>query len=81
MSSSSLVSTSSVISSTAADVLQGDGMTTNMITAARLLGHKSINGRYQSTMQLDKFPVLGHQMTHSIDSCTYISSYGALFRS
>ncbi|KAI7785493.1 alkaline phosphatase [Diaporthe eres] len=46
----------------------GDGMTTNMITAARLLGHKSINGRYQSTMQLDKFPVLGHQMTHSIDS-------------
>lgn len=43
-------------------------MTTNMITAARLLGHKSINGRYQSRMQLDKFPVLGHQMTHSIDS-------------
>ncbi|PKS06201.1 hypothetical protein jhhlp_007518 [Lomentospora prolificans] len=46
----------------------GDGMTTNMITAARLLGHKSINGKYQSLMQLDKFPVLGHQMTHSIDS-------------
>lgn len=71
MLSSSLVSTSSAISPTAADVLEGDGMTTNMITAARLLGHKSINGRYQSTMQLDKFPVLGHQMTHSIDSCTY----------
>lgn len=46
----------------------GDGMTTNMITAARLLGHKSINGKYQSTLQLDKFPVLGHQMTHSLDS-------------
>ncbi|KAK7752193.1 hypothetical protein SLS62_005937 [Diatrype stigma] len=46
----------------------GDGMTTNMITAARLLGHSSINGKYQSTLQLDKFPVLGHQMTHSIDS-------------
>ncbi|KAK9783562.1 putative alkaline phosphatase [Seiridium cardinale] len=46
----------------------GDGMTTNMITAARLLGHKSINGRYQSTLQLDQFPVVGHQMTHSIDS-------------
>ncbi|CAI4214014.1 unnamed protein product [Parascedosporium putredinis] len=46
----------------------GDGMTTNMITAARLLGHRSINGKYQSLMQLDKFPVLGHQMTHSIDS-------------
>lgn len=49
----------------------GDGMTTNMITAARLLGHKSVNGRYQSTMQLDKFPVVGHQMTHSVD--TYIT--------
>ncbi|KAI0440552.1 alkaline phosphatase [Xylaria telfairii] len=46
----------------------GDGMTTNMITAARLLGHKSINGKYQSLLQLDKFPVLGHQMTHSLDS-------------
>ncbi|KAH8651171.1 alkaline phosphatase [Xylariales sp. PMI_506] len=46
----------------------GDGMTTNMITAARLLGHKSINGKYQSLLQLDEFPVIGHQMTHSIDS-------------
>ena len=46
----------------------GDGMTTNMITAARLIGHKSINGRYQSRMQMDQFPVLGHQMTHSLDS-------------
>ncbi|KAI1214701.1 alkaline phosphatase-like protein [Annulohypoxylon truncatum] len=46
----------------------GDGMTTNMITAARLLGHKSINGKYQSLLQMDQFPVLGHQMTHSIDS-------------
>ncbi|TVY82601.1 Alkaline phosphatase H [Lachnellula suecica] len=46
----------------------GDGMTTNMITAARLIGHKSINGKYQSKLQMDKFPVLGHQMTHSLDS-------------
>ncbi|KAI1848682.1 hypothetical protein JX266_005541 [Neoarthrinium moseri] len=46
----------------------GDGMTTNMITAARLLGHKSINGKYQSVLQLDDFPVVGHQMTHSVDS-------------
>ena len=46
----------------------GDGMTTNMITAARLIAHKSVNGRYQSTMAMDKFPILGHQMTHSIDS-------------
>lgn len=43
-------------------------MTTNMITAARLIAHKSVNGRYQSMMQMDKFPVLGHQMTHSLDS-------------
>ncbi|KAK3378498.1 alkaline phosphatase [Podospora didyma] len=46
----------------------GDGMTTNMITAARLLAHKTINGKYQTLLALDKFPVLGHQMTHSIDS-------------
>lgn len=46
----------------------GDGMTTNMITAARLIAHKTVNGRYQSKMQMDKFPVLGHQMTHSLDS-------------
>ncbi|KAB5575594.1 alkaline-phosphatase-like protein [Coniochaeta sp. 2T2.1] len=46
----------------------GDGMTTNMITAARLLGHKMVNGKYQSLLQLDKFPVIGHQMSHSVDS-------------
>ncbi|KAF2405104.1 alkaline phosphatase [Trichodelitschia bisporula] len=46
----------------------GDGMTTNMITAARLIAHKTINGRYQTKMAMDKFPILGHQMTHSIDS-------------
>lgn len=43
-------------------------MTTNMITAARLIAHKSVNGRYQSLMALDKFPSLGSQMTHSLDS-------------
>ncbi|KAF1947225.1 alkaline phosphatase precursor [Clathrospora elynae] len=46
----------------------GDGMSTASITAARLIGHKSINGKYQTTMAMDKFPVLGHQMTHSLDS-------------
>ncbi|CAI7663855.1 hypothetical protein N7527_006036 [Penicillium freii] len=46
----------------------GDGMTTNMITAARLIAHRSINGKYQTKMAMDKFPVLGHQMTHSMDS-------------
>ncbi|EMC96313.1 hypothetical protein BAUCODRAFT_470316 [Baudoinia panamericana UAMH 10762] len=46
----------------------GDGMTTNMITAARLIAHKQINGRYQSLMGMDQMPVIGHQMTHSLDS-------------
>ncbi|KAF9888144.1 hypothetical protein FE257_009280 [Aspergillus nanangensis] len=46
----------------------GDGMTTTMITAARLLAHRSINGKYMTKMALDKFPVLGHQMTHSLDT-------------
>lgn len=41
-------------------------MTTNMITAARLIAHKSINGKYQTKMQMDKFPVLGHQMVRSL---------------
>jgi alkaline phosphatase len=40
----------------------GDGMTTNMITAARLIGHKSVNGKYKSRLAMDGFPVLGHQM-------------------
>ncbi|KIX09312.1 uncharacterized protein Z518_00391 [Rhinocladiella mackenziei CBS 650.93] len=46
----------------------GDGMTTNMITAARLIAHQSINGKYQTKMAMDSFPMLGHQMTHSLDS-------------
>ncbi|KAF8808737.1 alkaline phosphatase-like protein [Phlegmacium glaucopus] len=46
----------------------GDGMTQAMITAARLIAHKSINGRYQTLMQMDQMDNLGHQMTHSIDS-------------
>lgn len=40
-------------------------MTTNMISAARLIAHKTVNGRYQSKLQMDQFPVLGHQMTVS----------------
>ena len=35
------------------------GMTQSMITAARLLGHKSINGVYQSLMQMDEMDNLG----------------------
>jgi hypothetical protein len=60
----------------------GDGMTTNMITAARLIGHKSINGKYQTTMALDKFPVLGHQMVCLVlfgMSCTHLTILDPLF--
>ncbi|KAH7103611.1 putative alkaline phosphatase [Auriculariales sp. MPI-PUGE-AT-0066] len=46
----------------------GDGMTISMQTAARLLAHKTINGKYQSLLQMDQMEALGHQMTHSIDS-------------
>ena len=56
----------------------GDGMTTNMITAARLIAHRMINGRYQSKMQMDQFPVLGHQMTHSLDSFITDSANSAM---
>ncbi len=41
----------------------GDGMTTAMITAARLIAHRTVNGKYQSRLQMDKFPVLGHQVS------------------
>ncbi|KAF9200947.1 hypothetical protein BGZ49_008812 [Haplosporangium sp. Z 27] len=46
----------------------GDGMTTAMITAARLISKPHISGKYQKHMHLDQFPVLGHIMTHSLDS-------------
>jgi alkaline phosphatase len=68
-------------------------MTTNMITAARLIAHKSINGKYQTKMMMDQFPVLGQQMasspqiiitssanfseTHSLDSYITDSVNGA----
>jgi hypothetical protein len=34
-------------------------MTQAMITAARLIAHKSINGRYQTLMQMDQMDNLG----------------------
>lgn len=46
----------------------GDGMTQPMVTAARMIGHKSINGKYQSMMQMDQMEAFGMQMTHSIDT-------------
>ena len=35
------------------------GMTQAMITAARMIAHKTINGRYQSLMQMDQMEALG----------------------
>lgn len=32
----------------------GDGMATSMISAARLLAHKTINGKYQTTLKMDE---------------------------
>lgn len=32
----------------------GDGMTISMQSAARLLAHKSVNGKYQSLLQMDQ---------------------------
>jgi hypothetical protein len=34
-------------------------MTQPMITAARLIGHKTINGKYQSLMQMDQMEANG----------------------
>jgi alkaline phosphatase len=46
----------------------GDGMATSMISAARLLAHKTVNGKYMTQLQLDKAPAYGAQTTHSLDS-------------
>ncbi|GAA5851374.1 hypothetical protein JCM9279_001122 [Rhodotorula babjevae] len=46
----------------------GDGMAPSMVTAARLLGHKTVNGKYKSKLQLDESEGFGMQMTHSLDS-------------
>lgn len=43
-------------------------MAASAVTAARMIGHKTINGKYQSMLALDKSEGLGIQMTHSLDS-------------
>lgn len=43
-------------------------MAPSMVTAARLLGHKTVNGKYKSRLQLDESEAFGMQMTHSLDS-------------
>lgn len=46
----------------------GDGMATSMISAARLLAHKTINGKYQTRLKMDEAPAYGSQNTQSLDS-------------
>ncbi|KAF9906878.1 hypothetical protein EC991_000242 [Linnemannia zychae] len=46
----------------------GDGMTSAMITAARLISKPHTSGKYTKHMHMDQFPVLGHVMTQSLDS-------------
>ena len=52
-------------------------MTTAMITAARLISKPRISGIYQKKMHMDQFPVLGHVMTHSVDSLIIDSANSA----
>ncbi|GAA5859147.1 hypothetical protein JCM1840_003774 [Sporobolomyces johnsonii] len=49
-------------------LMVGDGMAPSMVTAARMIGHKAINGKYQTHMAMDKPEGFGLQMTHSLDS-------------
>ncbi|KAK1923210.1 alkaline phosphatase [Papiliotrema laurentii] len=49
-------------------IFVGDGMATSMVSAARLLAHKTINGKYQTKLKMDEAPGYGSQMTHSLDS-------------
>lgn len=45
-------------------IFVGDGMATSMVSAARLLAHKTINGKYQTKLKMDEAPGYGSQMTH-----------------
>ncbi|KAF9429927.1 hypothetical protein BGZ94_008966 [Podila epigama] len=46
----------------------GDGMTSPMITAARLISKPHSAGHYLKKMNMDQFPYLGHVMTNAMDS-------------
>ncbi|KAF9168125.1 hypothetical protein DFQ26_001301 [Actinomortierella ambigua] len=46
----------------------GDGMTTAMITAGRLISQRRVHGLYQTHLHMDQFKNMGHIMTHSLDS-------------
>jgi alkaline phosphatase len=49
----------------------GDGMTISMQTAARLIAHKSINGKYQSMLQMDQVNQhVGLYLTMQILTCS-----------
>ncbi|KXN68403.1 alkaline phosphatase-like protein, partial [Conidiobolus coronatus NRRL 28638] len=46
----------------------GDGMTANMITAARTASRAHTNGKYFSKLHLDNLDYVGQILTHSVDS-------------
>lgn len=55
----------------------GDGMTTNMITAARLIAHETKNGRYLSKMAMDKFPVVSSTWENDLERSNLANMYPA----
>ncbi|CEQ39937.1 SPOSA6832_01510, partial [Sporobolomyces salmonicolor] len=59
-------------------LMVGDGMAPSMVTAARMIGHKAVNGKYQTHMAMDKPEGFGLQMnsyiTDSANSATALMS-------
>ncbi|GAA5829576.1 hypothetical protein JCM5353_006791 [Sporobolomyces roseus] len=55
----------------------GDGMAPTMVTAARMIGHKTINGKYQTRMALDTPDALGIQMSKAL-SLVPIEAHGLI---
>ncbi|ORX99243.1 alkaline phosphatase-like protein [Basidiobolus meristosporus CBS 931.73] len=46
----------------------GDGMTTPMISAARVISRKNVNGKYQKWMQMDRMEEMGHVIPCGLDA-------------
>ncbi|KAK9670881.1 hypothetical protein K7432_017313 [Basidiobolus ranarum] len=46
----------------------GDGMTTPMISAARVISRKNVNGKFQKWMQMDRMEEVGHVIPCGLDA-------------
>ena len=57
-------------------ILLGDGMGASQRTAARIMGHGYAQGKAQSPLAMDTFPVTGMVMTSSLDGIVTDSSPG-----